>query len=139
LIAIKSDCKECVNKSSHPVQNPLLFVTEPRTRENIITPRVRVLLDELTLAELVKKLHRIRKFIALFKKSYHLSLSRNNPVYICITYTVSSSLITSPCLYPHPSAIFSFQIFVLTACTHLYFPARAKFLSEITLLNFDFL
>jgi hypothetical protein len=26
----------CVNNSNHPIQNPLLFVTGPRTRENII-------------------------------------------------------------------------------------------------------
>jgi hypothetical protein len=26
--------KEVVNKSNHPIQNPLLFVTDPRTREN---------------------------------------------------------------------------------------------------------
>jgi hypothetical protein len=27
--------KEGVNKSNHPIQNPLLLVTEPRTRKNI--------------------------------------------------------------------------------------------------------
>jgi hypothetical protein len=27
--------KEGVNKSNHPIQNPLLFVTKPRTLENI--------------------------------------------------------------------------------------------------------
>jgi hypothetical protein len=26
---------EGVNKSNHPTQNPLLFVTEPRTRDNM--------------------------------------------------------------------------------------------------------
>jgi hypothetical protein len=142
LIAIESDCKEGVHKSSHPVQSLLLFVTELRTRDNIITPRVRVLLDKLTFAKLVNKLmvlHRTRKFIALFTKSCHWSLSRNNPVSICIPHTLRSSLIISPRMYPHPSTISSFQVFVLTACTQLYFPARAIFLSQITLLNFDFL
>jgi hypothetical protein len=28
--------KEAVSKSNHPVQSPLLFVTEPQTRENVI-------------------------------------------------------------------------------------------------------
>jgi hypothetical protein len=36
LIVIKSDCKVGVNKSNHPIQNPLLFVTEPRTLDNIV-------------------------------------------------------------------------------------------------------
>jgi hypothetical protein len=31
-----SDCKENVNKSNHPIQNPLLLVTEPGTRENTL-------------------------------------------------------------------------------------------------------
>jgi hypothetical protein len=30
--------KEGVNKSNHPIQNPLVLVTEPRTRDNIIIP-----------------------------------------------------------------------------------------------------
>jgi hypothetical protein len=36
LIVITRDCKEDVNKSNHPIQNPLLLVTEPRTRDNNI-------------------------------------------------------------------------------------------------------
>jgi hypothetical protein len=40
LIAIKREIvKEGVNKSNHPIQNPLLLVTELRTRENIISLR----------------------------------------------------------------------------------------------------
>jgi hypothetical protein len=27
--------EEAVNKSNHPIQNPLLLVTEPRTRDSI--------------------------------------------------------------------------------------------------------
>jgi hypothetical protein len=34
LIVIKSDCKEGVNKSNRPIQNPLSFVTESWTRDN---------------------------------------------------------------------------------------------------------
>jgi hypothetical protein len=34
LIVIKRDC-ERINKFNHPIQNPLLFVTEPRTRDSI--------------------------------------------------------------------------------------------------------
>jgi hypothetical protein len=30
--------KEGVNRSNHPIQNPLLFVTEPRTRGNMNNP-----------------------------------------------------------------------------------------------------
>jgi hypothetical protein len=36
LIVIKSDCKRGVNKSNHPVQNPLFLVTEPWTHANIV-------------------------------------------------------------------------------------------------------
>jgi hypothetical protein len=38
LWAVTIDCNSnrSTNKSNHPIQNPLLFVTEPRTRDNII-------------------------------------------------------------------------------------------------------
>jgi hypothetical protein len=35
LIVIKSDCKKGVSKSNHPIKNPLLLVTKPRTRDSI--------------------------------------------------------------------------------------------------------
>jgi hypothetical protein len=35
-------CKRNVNKSNHPIQNPLLFVTEHRIRDNILWPRTNV-------------------------------------------------------------------------------------------------
>jgi hypothetical protein len=40
LSVVVTDCnkvtvKEGVKKSSHPIQNPLLLVTEPRARDNI--------------------------------------------------------------------------------------------------------
>jgi hypothetical protein len=35
LIVIKSDFNRSVNKFTHPIQSPLLLVTEPRTRDNI--------------------------------------------------------------------------------------------------------
>jgi hypothetical protein len=31
--------KEGVNKSNHPIQSPLLLVTEPRTRDNMLTDK----------------------------------------------------------------------------------------------------
>jgi hypothetical protein len=34
------DCKIIVNKSNHPIKNPLLFATEPRTRDNIYISQV---------------------------------------------------------------------------------------------------
>jgi hypothetical protein len=36
LILIKGNCKEGGNKSNNPMQSPLLFVTEPQTRDNIL-------------------------------------------------------------------------------------------------------
>jgi hypothetical protein len=33
---ITSDCKEGANKSNHPIQNPLLLVIQPYTRDNIL-------------------------------------------------------------------------------------------------------
>jgi hypothetical protein len=36
LIVIKRDCKRSVNKSGHLIQNPLLFVTEPRACDNAV-------------------------------------------------------------------------------------------------------
>jgi hypothetical protein len=36
LIVIKSNCKRSANKSSHQIQNPLLIVTEPQTRDNTL-------------------------------------------------------------------------------------------------------
>jgi hypothetical protein len=36
LIVNKRDSNRSVNKSNHPIQNPLLLVTEPRTRDNIL-------------------------------------------------------------------------------------------------------
>jgi hypothetical protein len=35
VIIIKSNFNRNANKSNHPFQNPLLFVTEPRTSDNI--------------------------------------------------------------------------------------------------------
>jgi hypothetical protein len=35
LLWLREIVKEGVNKSNHPIQNPLLLVTEPRTRDNI--------------------------------------------------------------------------------------------------------
>jgi hypothetical protein len=35
VVAIKSDCNDSANKSNRPIQNPLLFVTEPVIRDNI--------------------------------------------------------------------------------------------------------
>jgi hypothetical protein len=36
VLAVVAICLNvCVNKSSHPILNPLLLVTEPRTRDNI--------------------------------------------------------------------------------------------------------
>jgi hypothetical protein len=38
--------KEGVNKSNHPIQNPLLFVTGPWTRDNmLLSVRPSILLD----------------------------------------------------------------------------------------------
>jgi hypothetical protein len=37
VIVIKHNCNRSANKSNHPTQNPLLLVTEPRTRDNIFT------------------------------------------------------------------------------------------------------
>jgi hypothetical protein len=36
-IVIKSDCKRSANKSNHPIQNQLLLVTEPRSRDSVLT------------------------------------------------------------------------------------------------------
>jgi hypothetical protein len=36
MIVIKRDYKEGVSKSSHPIHNLLLLVTEPQTRDNIM-------------------------------------------------------------------------------------------------------
>jgi hypothetical protein len=35
VIVLRVIVEEAVNKSSHPIQNPLLLVTELRTRDNI--------------------------------------------------------------------------------------------------------
>jgi hypothetical protein len=35
VIVIKSTCNRTANKSNQPIQNPLLLVTEPRTRDNM--------------------------------------------------------------------------------------------------------
>jgi hypothetical protein len=40
LIVIKSDCKRSVNKSNHPIQNPLLLVTEPQTRDSMLAIKI---------------------------------------------------------------------------------------------------
>jgi hypothetical protein len=36
MVVIKCNCTSSTNKSNHPIQNPLLFVTERRTRDNIL-------------------------------------------------------------------------------------------------------
>jgi hypothetical protein len=35
LVVIKCQCNISVNKSNHPIQNPLLFFMEPRIRDNM--------------------------------------------------------------------------------------------------------
>jgi hypothetical protein len=37
LIVIREIIQEGVNKSNHPIQNPLLLFTEPRPRDNLFT------------------------------------------------------------------------------------------------------
>jgi hypothetical protein len=39
LSAVISDCNRSANKTNHPIQNPLLFVTEHRTRDVIFRVR----------------------------------------------------------------------------------------------------
>jgi hypothetical protein len=38
VIVTECNCNSSANKSNHPIQNPLLFDTEPRTRDSMYTP-----------------------------------------------------------------------------------------------------
>jgi hypothetical protein len=53
LIVIKSDCKRSINKSNHPLQNPLLLVTEPRTRDSTLVIKIQFVKHNEAYEELI--------------------------------------------------------------------------------------
>jgi hypothetical protein len=69
IVIIRVIVKEGVDKSNHPIQNPLLLLTEPRTRDNI--------LGATTVSELISKIKKMCVYAKTTRSQLQMSVQRN--------------------------------------------------------------